>query len=120
MLANGPRSEHAPWFDFAADLLERPPDDFRAFQRRLAFYGAVNGLTQLLVKLAAPGVADFYQGTELWDLSLVDPDNRRVVDYETRKRMLEELSREEAGDRPRLLAARDLFARFPLALLAGA
>lgn len=50
--------------------------------------GAVNGLAQLALKLAAPGVPDIYQGTELWDLSLVDPDNRRPVDFDLRRRML--------------------------------
>ncbi|WP_232619278.1 hypothetical protein, partial [Acetomicrobium sp. S15 = DSM 107314] len=48
-----------------------------AMGRRVAFYGAVNSLSQVAIKVASPGVPDFYQGTELWDLSLVDPDNRR-------------------------------------------
>ncbi len=59
--------------------------------RRLAAVGAVNSLAQLVLKLASPGVADFYQGTELWDLSLVDPDNRRPVDYGRRRVMLDAL-----------------------------
>jgi (1->4)-alpha-D-glucan 1-alpha-D-glucosylmutase len=59
--------------------------------RRLAAAGAVNALAQLVLKLASPGVADFYQGTELWDLSLVDPDNRRPVDYGRRRALLESL-----------------------------
>ncbi len=50
---------------------------FRKFQTRIAFYGAVNSLAQTLLKLASPGVPDFYQGTTSWDFSLVDPDNRR-------------------------------------------
>jgi (1->4)-alpha-D-glucan 1-alpha-D-glucosylmutase len=50
-----------------------------------------NSLAQVLLKVAAPGVPDFYQGTELWDFSLVDPDNRRPVDYETRAQLLEGL-----------------------------
>ena len=66
-------------------------DDFRAFQRRVAAYGLYNSLSQTLLKLASPGVPDTYQGTELWDFSLVDPDNRRPVDYERRSRMLGEL-----------------------------
>jgi len=53
--------------------------------------GRVNSLAQTLIKLTAPGVPDIYQGTELWDLSLVDPDNRRPVDYAIRKRLLAEL-----------------------------
>ena len=64
-------------------------DDFRAFQRRVSHYGLFNSLSQTLLKLAAPGVPDTYQGTELWDFSLVDPDNRRPVDYARRRRMLD-------------------------------
>jgi (1->4)-alpha-D-glucan 1-alpha-D-glucosylmutase len=63
-------------------------DDFRAFQQRIAQLGIYNSLAQLALKVTAPGVPDFYQGTELWDFSLVDPDNRRPVDYETRGRLL--------------------------------
>ena len=48
-------------------------------------------ITQTLLKLTSPGVPDLYQGTELWDLSLVDPDNRRPVDYELRRKLLAEL-----------------------------
>jgi (1->4)-alpha-D-glucan 1-alpha-D-glucosylmutase len=55
--------------------------DFRSFQGRIAAAGMYNSLAQTLVKLVAPGVPDTYQGTEEWDLSLVDPDNRRPVDY---------------------------------------
>jgi (1->4)-alpha-D-glucan 1-alpha-D-glucosylmutase len=55
--------------------------DFRPFQRRVADAGAYNALSQTLLKLAAPGVPDTYQGTEEWSLSLVDPDNRRPVEY---------------------------------------
>jgi (1->4)-alpha-D-glucan 1-alpha-D-glucosylmutase len=53
--------------------------------------GRVNSLTQTLLKYTAPGVPDLYQGTELWDLSLVDPDNRRLVDYGVRRRLLNDL-----------------------------
>jgi len=53
--------------------------------------GRINSLAQTLVKYTAPGVPDTYQGSELWDLSLVDPDNRRPVDYDLRRRMLSEL-----------------------------
>ena len=59
-------------------------DDFLIFQRRLSHYGLFNSLAQTLLKITAPGVPDTYQGTELWDLSLVDPDNRRAVDYKRR------------------------------------
>jgi (1->4)-alpha-D-glucan 1-alpha-D-glucosylmutase len=54
------------------------------FTRRIATLGMINSLAQLLLKIGSPGVPDFYQGTELWDLSLVDPDNRRPVDFERR------------------------------------
>ena len=66
-------------------------DDFRAFQRRIGHYGLLNSLSQTLLKLASPGVPDTYQGTELWDFSLVDPDNRRPVDYGRRQQMLGDL-----------------------------
>jgi (1->4)-alpha-D-glucan 1-alpha-D-glucosylmutase len=61
---------------------------FRPFQARIAELGIYNSLAQLLIKITAPGVPDFYQGTELWDLSLVDPDNRRPVDYGQRRAIL--------------------------------
>ncbi len=63
-----------------------------AFVAQVRRPGRVNSLAQLLVKLTAPGVPDVYQGTELWDLSLVDPDNRRPVDLALRRRVLAELT----------------------------
>jgi (1->4)-alpha-D-glucan 1-alpha-D-glucosylmutase len=78
-------------------------DDFRPFQRRLSHYGLFNSLSQTLVKITAPGVPDTYQGTELWDLSLVDPDNRRPVDYARRHRLLAELQASMAEDRGALI-----------------
>jgi (1->4)-alpha-D-glucan 1-alpha-D-glucosylmutase len=66
-------------------------DDFAELQRRVAYYGVFNSLSQTLLKLGSPGVADVYQGNELWDLSLVDPDNRRPVDYDLRRLYLEAL-----------------------------
>ncbi|HMF08930.1 MAG TPA: malto-oligosyltrehalose synthase, partial [Thermoanaerobaculia bacterium] len=94
---------------FAAAILEPSAEnrflpDFLPFQARLAAAGALVSLAQTLVKIAAPGVADFYQGTELWDFSLVDPDNRRPVDFALRRRLLEELDAEEAADREGLLS----------------
>ncbi|HEV2269131.1 MAG TPA: malto-oligosyltrehalose synthase [Steroidobacteraceae bacterium] len=62
--------------------------DFCAFNRRIVRFGLLNGLSQTLLKLTAPGVPDVYQGNELWDFSLVDPDNRRPVDYDVRRRLL--------------------------------
>ena len=66
--------------------------DFAKFVGKLVEPGRINSLAQVLIKLTAPGVPDMYQGSELWDLSLVDPDNRRPVDYETRRRLLAELN----------------------------
>jgi (1->4)-alpha-D-glucan 1-alpha-D-glucosylmutase len=66
-------------------------DDFTQFQNRVAHIGALTALSQQFLKLTAPGVPDIYQGTELWDFSLVDPDNRRPVDFELRSRLSEEL-----------------------------
>jgi (1->4)-alpha-D-glucan 1-alpha-D-glucosylmutase len=59
------------------------------FVRAVLWPGRVVSLAQTLIKLTAPGVPDVYQGTELWSLSLVDPDNRRPVDYQTRRQLLE-------------------------------
>src|SRR5262249_9194117 len=64
---------------------------FRVFQRWISHSGLFNSLSQTLLKIASPGVPDTYQGTELWDFSLVDPDNRRPVDYELRKQLLQSL-----------------------------
>jgi len=73
-------------------------EDFVRFQRRIAFHGALNALAQVVLKATAPGVPDFYQGSELWDLSLVDPDNRRPVDYERRSSLLRKIkSADERG-----------------------
>ncbi|MFL5760719.1 MAG: malto-oligosyltrehalose synthase [Thermomicrobiales bacterium] len=68
-------------------------DDFTALRDRVAQLGIVNSLAQQLLKLTSPGVSDLYQGTELWDFSLVDPDNRRPVDFTVRHRLLRELRR---------------------------
>jgi (1->4)-alpha-D-glucan 1-alpha-D-glucosylmutase len=69
-------------------------EQFRAFHRDVARFGMVNSLAQLVLKLTAPGVPDLYQGTELWDLNLVDPDNRRPVDFALRERLLAALEGE--------------------------
>jgi (1->4)-alpha-D-glucan 1-alpha-D-glucosylmutase len=76
-------------------------EDFFSFHREIAFYGMLNSLSQTLLKITAPGVPDFYQGSELWDLRLVDPDNRGTVDFARRIKLLTSLkqmaSRETAG-----------------------
>jgi (1->4)-alpha-D-glucan 1-alpha-D-glucosylmutase len=71
-------------------------DDVREFVRRISDHGMFNSLSQTLLKIALPGVPDIYQGTELWDFSLVDPDNRRPVDYELRAHYLQELQESAA------------------------
>ncbi|HXC20628.1 MAG TPA: malto-oligosyltrehalose synthase [Steroidobacteraceae bacterium] len=68
------------------------------FVEPLILPGRINSLAQTLIKMVAPGVPDFYQGTELWDLSLVDPDNRRPVDFNTRLAMLRRARRMAAAE----------------------
>ncbi|MBI1759851.1 MAG: malto-oligosyltrehalose synthase [Acidobacteria bacterium] len=73
---------------------------FQEFQAPLARAGAFNSLSQTLLKLTVPGVPDFYQGTELWDFSLVDPDNRQPVDYARRQQLLISLRPTNEPDAP--------------------
>ncbi|MFW6138616.1 MAG: malto-oligosyltrehalose synthase [Spirochaetota bacterium] len=81
---------------------EKPPEqsnlflqDLIPFTRKIAYCGACNSLSQKLIKLAAPGVPDIYQGSELWNLTLVDPDNRQPVDYHYRRALGEEIQNQE-------------------------
>ena len=67
--------------------------DFQLFAEEVAWRGMMLSLVQTALKLTCPGVPDFYQGTDLWDFSLVDPDNRRPVDYELRQKQLRDLGR---------------------------
>ena len=76
------------------DLSRAFLDDFLPYFRRISFYGIFNSLAQTLLKITAPGIPDLYQGSELWALQFVDPDNRRPVDFGARMSMLEEI---EAG-----------------------
>ena len=69
-------------------------EDLTVFQQKIADYGIYNSLSQILLKIMAPGVPDIYQGNEMWDFSLVDPDNRRPVDYGYRRHMLGEIKRD--------------------------
>jgi (1->4)-alpha-D-glucan 1-alpha-D-glucosylmutase len=85
-----------PEFDVALEVFIRGilgdpefTDDLGGFVAPLIPAGRVNSLASTVLKLTSPGVPDIYQGTELWDLSLVDPDNRRPVDYEARRKMLD-------------------------------
>jgi (1->4)-alpha-D-glucan 1-alpha-D-glucosylmutase len=80
--------------DFVAAIIKpgkanRFLTDFVKFQKKIAYFGMLNGLAQVLLKLTSPGVPDIYQGCELWDLRLVDPDNRGPVDFNRRTRLLE-------------------------------
>jgi (1->4)-alpha-D-glucan 1-alpha-D-glucosylmutase len=84
-------------------------DDFRPFQARVAELGIYTSLSQTVLGLSAPGVPEIYQGAELWELSLVDPDNRRPVDFARRQAALAEVrARIDGGDLAEL--ARTLFA----------
>jgi (1->4)-alpha-D-glucan 1-alpha-D-glucosylmutase len=81
-------------------------EEFLPFQAFVARCGMHNSLAQLLVKLTAPGIPDCYQGTELWEFSLVDPDNRRPVDFDLRANLLETWRQgagEQLGDRAALV-----------------
>jgi len=91
-IAPNPEYERA-LLDYAGALLRDGAfcADFTRFQKRIAFYGFLNALSQTVLKATSPGVPDFYQGTELWDFSLVDPDNRRPVDYERRSAQLRKM-----------------------------
>ncbi len=113
--------------DFAALALEpEHSSSFRAaflpFVERVAWWGAHNTLVQTVLKLTLPGVPDIYQGAELWDFSLVDPDNRRAVDYEHRAKVLHELEKTFQANGPSSLE--NLFSnwrdgRFKMAAIAA-
>ena len=82
--------------EFVAHILDPSPRNkfvplFLPVAREIARAGAINSLTQTLFKLTAPGVPDIYQGSEIWNYSLVDPDNRRLIDYKRRREMLDRL-----------------------------
>jgi (1->4)-alpha-D-glucan 1-alpha-D-glucosylmutase len=79
-------------------------ENFLPFQERVARMGVHNSLVQLVLKSTSPGVPDFYQGSELWDLSLTDPDNRRPVDFAMRRRLLGSVRELSAVDRAPALA----------------
>lgn len=87
--------------DFVEQIWGNPlfRESFDPFQRRIAYFGRLNSLTQTLLKMTCPGVPDIYQGSELWDYSLVDPDNRRAVDFDKRRAFLDHLQTQEQRDR---------------------
>ena len=89
--------------DFIAALFDprvsrRFHKSFYPFQKRVAWCGMLNSLAQTILKLSVPGVPDIYQGNELWDFSLVDPDNRRPVNYRQRQALLEEMMRSDCDE----------------------
>lgn len=100
--------------DFVASVLEgdsksRFLDDFQAFHEQVVDWGLYTALSQALLKFTSPGVPDIYQGQELWDFSLVDPDNRRPVDFERRRKLLAEFRQQVGEDGQELLGfAREL------------
>jgi len=94
--------------EFVERVLEPAPgnrflEEFRQFQAPIARAGIWNSIAQVLLKIAAPGVPDFYQGNEIWAFDLVDPDNRRSVDYEVRGKLLANLRAQAARDRAGLV-----------------
>ena len=93
----------AAMHDFVARILDSSSRNkflpiFLPAAKEIIRLGAINSLTQSLLKLTSPGVPDIYQGTEIWDYSLVDPDNRRPVNYELRREMLKSLSSATPGE----------------------
>ena len=96
--------EHFVHAALAAPANDEFLGDLEQFVQRVAPVGMVNSLAQTLLKTTAPGVPDFYQGTELWDLSLVDPDNRRPVDFPRRQNLLAALKRAVNGEDAKFLA----------------
>jgi (1->4)-alpha-D-glucan 1-alpha-D-glucosylmutase len=101
--------------EFICDLFNEPGREFfeemSRFVERIADSGFVNSLAQVVLKVTAPGVPDFYRGTELWDFNLVDPDNRRPVDYDMRRQRLDDVW--AAGTENKGEFARELAARWP-------
>jgi len=106
---------NAPYEDGLAMFVERVLDvrkknpfieDFRVFAERVGAAGAVNSLAQATLKLTVPGMPDIYQGTELWDLFLVDPDNRQPVDFEAHRVLLARLRQDLSENEPRAVVSR--------------
>ena len=97
--------------NFAIKLLDKSRPfwkSFTAFHHKVADYGVLNSLSQVLLRFTSPGIPDTYQGTELWDLSLVDPDNRRPVNYQNLQQLINEIDQQYKDDPSNLLS--DLWA----------
>ena len=100
--------EHeAAYFRFAEAIFQTGQgsfrEDFLRLQKKIAWHGKFNSLSQVLLKATVPGVPDFYQGSELWDFSLVDPDNRRPVDFRKRIQMLGDVRVQHSDHLPTLV-----------------
>ena len=99
-----PNTEYeAAFHNFLDAILDRTAgksflDQFLPFQARISRAGIYNSLSQTLLKIAAPGLPDFYQGTEVWNFSLADPDNRRRVDYDRLQKLLAGLQTAESEE----------------------
>lgn len=100
-----PRAEYNAAVErFVEEALRPTPantflEDFRQFQAPIARAGMWNSMSQVLLKIASPGVPDFFQGNELWNFVLVDPDNRGPVHFELRRQMLSSLRGVGGGNR---------------------
>lgn len=105
-----PDSDYEEGFiSFIEKILDPSEDNqfltnFREFQEKIAYYGMFNSCSQTLLKIASPGVPDIYQGTELWDFSLVDPDNRRPVDFAWRQGALQDIQQRSKSNILELIA----------------
>ncbi len=101
------------YLSFVDKLLDDPEQneflkDFRKFQKTICYYGFFNSLSQTLLKTTCPGSPDFYQGSELWDLNLVDPDNRRPIDFILRQKLLNKIIERSKTNKNKLI--KDLLA----------
>ncbi len=94
-----PNKEYEDAFLYFVEEVLKPESlfmkEFLPFQKKIALYGIFNSISQTLITVTSPGVPCFYQGAELWDLNLVDPDNRGAVDFEKRKKFLQEIKYKE-------------------------
>lgn len=102
---NSNQEYHQAVATFITTLLDNEDfmEDFLPFQQRISFYGFLNSLATTLLKITVNGVPDVYQGNELWRYSLVDPDNRRPVDYELRRQILQSLLNRANEDKANLV-----------------
>lgn len=105
-----PDSEYEGYLqEFIKSILDRDSnrkffDSFYSLQQKVAWFGVFNSLSLQILKNCSPGVPDYYQGTELWDLSLVDPDNRRPVDFDFRREMLSQIAELQPENYPRFIS----------------